>query len=216
MIVWVPCVLIGVWATSVDLVNVRPNDVLAFLVNDKIGAVMGGLLSAGILAAIMSSLDSQFLCIGSIFTNDIVGHYLGKHQLSDKTQVWIARMFVIMIVVITYILSLQGYRSVFTMAIWCFSGFAALFPLVFAALYWKRLTVFGAFSGILATVGSWVYLFQKSDWGANSEFVLHPFGNALPIMPVVAILLCSTLSMFLTSLITKPPSEKTLAKFFDD
>ena len=215
MIVWVPCVLIGVWGSSLDLVDVKPNDILAFLVNDQIGAVMGGLLSAGILAAIMSSLDSQFLCIGSIFTNDIVRHYFGDDRFSDRAQVWIARIFVILIVAITYVLSLQGYRSVFTMAIWCFSGFAALFPLVFAALYWKRLTAAGAFSGILATVGSWTYLFWKSDWGANAEFALYPFGNAFPLMPVVAIFLCSLLAMVITSLVTKPPSEQTLAKFFD-
>lgn len=214
MIVWVPCVLIGVWASSLDLTNVKPNDVLAFLVNDKIGPVMGGLLSAGILAAIMSSLDSQFLCIGSIFTNDIVTHYLGKDRFSDRGQVWIARSFVIVIVAVTYVLSLQGYRSVFTMAVWCFSGFAALFPLVFAALYWRGLTVYGAFSGILAMVGSWGYLFWKSDFGANTEFALHPFGKSLPIMPVVAIFLCSLLAMVITSLITKRPSDETLAKFF--
>ena len=215
MIVWAPCVLIGVWATTQDVSGVRPNDVLAFLVNKEIGAVMGGLLSAGILAAIMSSLDSQFLCIGSIFTNDIVGHYLGKDRFSDKTQVWIARTFVILIVAITYYLSLQGYRSVFTMAVWCFSGFAALFPLVFAALYWKRLTAAGAVSGILATAGSWIYLFYKSEWGANGDFVLQPLGGRFPIMPVVGIFLCSLLAMVITSFLTKRPSDETLAKFFD-
>jgi len=215
MIVWVPCVLIGAWATTQGIGDVRPNDVLAYLVNKEIGAVMGGFLSAGILAAIMSSLDSQFLCIGSIFTNDIVGHYLGKDRFSDKAQVWIARTFVILIVAITYWLSLKGYRSVFTMAVWCFSGFAALFPLVFAALYWKRLTAAGAVSGILATAGSWVYLFYKSEWGANPDFVLQPLGSQFPVMPVVGIFLCSLLAMVITSYLTKPPSDKTLAKFFD-
>ena len=214
MIVWVPCVLIGVWGTTLDLPDIRPNDVLAFMVNLKIGAFMGGLLSAGILAAIMSSLDSQFLCIGSIFTNDIVLHYLDESKISEKRQVWIARLFVILIVGITYVLSLQGYRSVFTMAVWCFSGFAGLFPIVFAALYWKRLTAAGALSGTLAMVGSWLYLFQQSGYGANTEFALSPFGNRYPIMPVVAIILCSTLAMIATSLITPPPSQKTLDKFF--
>jgi SSS family solute:Na+ symporter len=216
MIVWVPCVLIGVWATSVDLPSdLRPNDVLAYLVNTEIGPVMGGLLAAGILAAIMSSLDSQFLCIGSIFTNDIVTHYAGKDRFSDQSQVWIARMFVIAIVAVTYCLSLMGYRSVFTMAIWCFSGFAALFPIVWAALYWKRLTAAGAVSGILAMLGSWIYLFRESNWGADTDYALTLFGKNFSIMPVVAIFLCSSLAMVITSFITKRPSEETLAKFFD-
>ena len=163
----------------------------------------------------MSSLDSQFLCIGSIFTNDIVAHYLGKDRLSDRSQVWIARIFVILIVATTYYLSQLGYRSVFTMAVWCFSGYAALFPVVLAALYWKKLTAAGALSGILAMVGSWVYLFRESDWGANTDFKLTPFGSENPIMPVVGIFLCTCFAMVATSYLTKPPSEKTLAKFFD-
>ncbi|MEO1058032.1 MAG: aminotransferase class V-fold PLP-dependent enzyme, partial [Actinomycetota bacterium] len=45
--------------------------------------VLGGFLAAGILAAIMSSLDSQFLCLGTMFTTDIVNHYAPKPQLTD-------------------------------------------------------------------------------------------------------------------------------------
>ncbi len=66
MIVWVPCVLIGVWATTEYVkipppVQANPNIVLPFLVKIKAGPVLGGFLTAGILAAVMSSLDSQFL-----------------------------------------------------------------------------------------------------------------------------------------------------------
>ena len=217
MIVWVPCVLIGVWGTSVNIPpGVQANNVLPYLVNSQIGTVMAGFLAAGILAAIMSSLDSQFLCIGSIFTNDIVTHYLGKDRISDRNQVWIARAFIISIVAITYYLSQLGYRDVFHMAVWCFSGYAALFPVVLAALYWKRLTAAGALSGILAMVGSWIYLFHESDWGANTNYKLTPFGPDHPIMPVVGIFICTCLAMVSTSLLTKPPSDKTLAKFFDN
>ncbi len=224
MIVWVPCVLIGVWATSLQLpgpIAANANAVLPFIVKTQIGinglggAVIAGLLTAGILAAIMSSLDSQFLCVGSIFTNDIMVHYFGKDRFSDKAQMWIARVFVILIVALTYYLSLQDTKSVFTMAVWCFSGFASLFPLVFASLYWKRLTAAGALSAILAMMGSWIYLFRESNWGKDTDYLLTPLGPDYPIMPVVGIFLCSMLAMVLTSFLTKPPSEKTLAKFFD-
>jgi SSS family solute:Na+ symporter len=174
MIVWVPCVLIGIWATQANIpASVSANGVLPFLVKTKLTPVIAGLLTAGILAAIMSSLDSQFLCIGSMFTNDIVDHYVGKDKLSDRAQIWIARGFVILIVAITYWLSLKGYTSVFTLGVWCFSGFAALFPLIIAALYWKRLTAAGAVSGVLAMIGSWLFLFQKSGWGKISDFAIE-------------------------------------------
>lgn len=222
MLVWVPCVLIGIWATTqtvgpkqVPIANViSPNAVLPFLVKSNIGPLLGGLLAAGILAAIMSSLDSQFLCIGSIFTNDVVAHYAGPDGFSDKQQVWIARGFVILIVAITYFLSLLGYRSVFTMAVWCFTGFASLFPIIFASLYWKRLTSLGAIAGVLGMLASWLYLFWKSEWGGDTKFALTPFGEEYPIMPVVATFLCSAVAMIVVSLVTPPPSEKTLAKFF--
>lgn len=218
MIVWVPCVLIGIWAHTIDLppaIMAEPNKILPTLVKTQMGPVLAGLLTAGILAAIMSSLDSQFLCIGSMFTNDIVEHYVGKGKLSDRAQVWIARGFVIAIVLVTYYLSLQDYRSVFHMGVWCFSGFASLFPLVFAALYWKRLTAAGAMAGVLAMIGSWLFLFWKSDWGGKEEFALHlPFAEGVEIMPVVAIFLCTLIAMVATSLMTRPPSEATLKKFF--
>lgn len=226
MLVWVPCVLIGIWATTqtvgpkqIPLAAVlkdNANAVLPFLVKTNIEPLLGGLLAAGILAAIMSSLDSQFLCIGSIFTNDVVTHYAGEEAYSDKQQVWIARAFIILIVGVTYILSLQGYRSVFTMAVWCFTGFASLFPIIFAALYWKRLTAAGAISGVLAMMGSWLYLFWQSDFGGDTKYALTMFGEENPIMPVVAIFFCSTVAMIVTSLVTKPPSEKVLARFFKD
>ena len=97
-----------------------------------------------------------------------------------------------------------------------FSGFASLFPLVFASLYWKRLTAAGAVAGILAMMASWIYLFRESNWAAIADYTikLELGENQYEIMPVVAIFACSLLAMVITSLITKPPSEKTLAKFF--
>jgi len=225
MIVWVPCILLGIWATVpgvfppalAEKISLNPNMVLPAMVKMKTTPIIGGLLTAGILAAIMSSLDSQFLCIGSMFTNDIVEHYVGKERVSDRAQVWLARTFVVLIVAVVYYLSLLGYKSVFAMGVWCFSGFASLFPIIFAALYWRRLTAAGAVSGILAAAGSWFYLFQKSEYGSIRTYSIDidlPGVNEFSIMPVVAIFLCTLIAMIVTSLITRPPSDATLAKFF--
>lgn len=227
MIVWVPCVLIGVWATT-GLVpsvpplpvqpdgNVNANAVLAFLVKTQTTPILGGLLTAGILAAIMSSLDSQFLCIGTMFQNDLVTHYLGEDRFTDKQQVLITRSFIIAIVAVTYLLSLSDPRSVFALGVWCFSGFASLFPLVFAAVYWRRLTVAGAYAGIVATIGCWCYLFWQSGFGSNRTYTVDVTlgGNTYETMPVVTIFLCSLIAMVCVSLATKPPKKETLNKFF--
>jgi SSS family solute:Na+ symporter len=145
----------------------------------------------------------------------VVLHYCGKERFSEKQIVLMARLFIVAIVAVTYLLSLLE-PPVFTMGLWCFSSFAGLFPLVFAAVYWRRLTAAGAYASVLATLASWGYLFYQSDFASNSRFAVtvkipgHPF----PTLPVVTIFLCSLAAMIVVSLLTKPPSEKTLARFF--
>ena len=227
MIVWVPCVLVGIWATG-NLIPPKPplpsnpNTILPFLVKTQTGPVLGGFLAAGILAAIMSSLDSQFLCIGTIFNNDIVTHYMGKERVSDQQQVLFTRLFIIGIVAVTYLLSLGNVRSVFAMGVWCFSGFSALFPIVLAALYWRGLTAAGAISGIFAAIASWCILFYQGtkvpiEKGGLSKFVVEvPIGESTyEIMPVVVMFLAAAVTMVVVSMITPKPKEETLAKFFD-
>jgi SSS family solute:Na+ symporter len=223
MIVWIPCVLLGIWATTdgalpaAVMAKIKPNAVLPALVKFHTTALVGGLLTAGILAAVMSSLDSQFLCLGSMFTNDIVDHYAGKGRISDRKQMWLARGFVVAIVVAVYFLSLIANRSVFTLGIWCFSGFASLFPVVFAALYWQRLTAAGAVSGIATAAATWYFLFSKSKFGADGSYALGiPFTEGIEVMPVVLMFALTSVAMVATSLLTRPPSKETLEKFFPD
>ena len=217
MIVWAPCVLVGVWATSA-VVDGRPvipdgvnvNAVLAIMVGKLSGAALSGLLTAGILAAIMSSLDSQFLCVGTMFTEDIVRHYNPRDRFTDRQIVVLARLFVIGVVAATYGLSLLNPVAVFTLGIWCFSGFASLVPLACAALYWRRLTVAGSFASIIVMAGTWSYFFWQADFAANREY------QFLGMLPVVVILVCSTVALVAVSLLTRPPSDATLQRFFPD
>ncbi len=215
MIVWVPCVLVGIWATSAmidgQLVippKANPNAVLAIMVQKLAGPVLGGFLTAGILAAIMSSLDSQFLCIGTMFTNDIVLHHFGRDRFSERQKVIFARLFVVAIVAITYALSLMPTRRVFTMGVWCFSGFASLFPLVLASIYWRRLTAAGAIASVVASIAVWLALFYQSGFGQNARYTF------LGMMPVVTMFASSAIALVVVSLLTRPPSEATLQKYF--
>ncbi|GJM25122.1 MAG: sodium:proline symporter [Phycisphaerae bacterium] len=216
MIVWVPCVLLGAWATSamIDGKPViphgfsNPNAVLVKMVATMTSDGLGGLLTAGILAAIMSSLDSQFLCIGSMFTNDIVAHYAGRDRLTDQQKVLCGRVFVVLIVAVTYSLAQLRPGSVFTLGVWCFSGFASLFPLVFAAVYWKRATRAGAYACVLTAAAVWWGLFAKSGYGSGGQFLFYG------MMPVATIVGASTAALILVSLATKPPSAETVERFF--
>ncbi|MBC8353284.1 MAG: sodium:solute symporter family protein [Planctomycetes bacterium] len=223
MIVWVPCVLLGIWASgpaSGIPAATSENAILATLVQSHAGPVLAGLLTAGILAAIMSSLDSQFLCVGTMFTQDILLHNRSGEHLNEQQIVRAARYFVVAVVGVTYLLSLILPRSVFDLGLWSFTGFTGLFPLVFAAIYWRRLTAAGAIGGVLTVLVAWSVLFWRSDFGANPRYgfpeapVNLGVATLPPLHPVVSIFVASAIAIIAISLITRPPSEKTLAKFF--
>ncbi len=215
MIVWVPCIMIGVWATGAVYEGSRivpegtpANSVLGLMVSKLTSEWLGGFLTAGILAAIMSSLDSQFLCLGTMFTNDIIIHHYGKSHFTEKQTIWMARGFVTLIVIITYCFSLFEPRRVFTLGVWCFSGFASLFPLVFAALYWKRVTKAGAILSVIVTAVVWLYFFADSNYGKIADYLVWD------MMPVAVIFAASAVTLIVVSLITSPPSQATVDKFF--
>lgn len=218
MIVWLPCVLIGIWAAAHlgELgAGQSPNSVLGRMIGELVHSpVLTGLVGAGVLAAIMSSLDSQFLCLGTMFTNDIVVHRLGENRLSDKQKVLLARGFILLVVAVTYALAvyLKDSAHVFDLGVWCFSGFAGLFPLVLAALYWKRVTKVGAFACVIATALVWLILFwrdilAKKPAGMDDELLIAG------MMPVTFIIAVSTLALVAGSLLSKKPGDETIRKF---
>ncbi|MEQ8764443.1 MAG: sodium:solute symporter family protein [Planctomycetota bacterium] len=216
MIVWVPCILIGIWAAGQGITppGGNSNAVLALMVNKLIhNDIFTGLLTAGILAAIMSSLDSQFVCLGTMFTHDIVLHSAGEDRFTDRQKVLIGRGFIVAIVAITYGLSLLDPPNIFDLAVWCFSGFASLFPLVFCAVYWRRTTKVGAFSSILVMVGVWLYFFL--DWLEQSSAGHDPEEYLVGgVMPVVFIFAASAVTLFVVSLVTKAPRQQVVDRFF--
>lgn len=212
-IVWIPSVLLGILG-NIDFGGLRgaaANDVLVLMIRQHAPGILSGLLGAGVFAAIMSSLDSQSLSLGSMFTHDIVQPYLrtkGQEQMSEKQQVWLGRLFVIFILSITYIISLIITPSIFRLAIWSFTGFSGLFPIVVAALFWKRSTKSGVITSIIIVILLWVYFFLRF-WKIPG-YTLGGTG----IMPVVVIIVISSISLIFVSKLTKPPSSDTLDKFF--
>lgn len=221
LIVWLPCVLLGVWATSIldpngnlmfpqDMPPGDVNKILGIMVGRFTNSILAGLLTAGILAAIMSSLDSQFLCLGTMFTEDIVLRYAGKQRFSDRQIVLIARTFIVVIVAVTYGLSLIVDARVFRLGIWTFSGFASLVPLAFASLYWRRTTKAGAIASILTVFVTWAGLFALSDFGGKPHYLF------LGMQPVATMFFCASVVLVGVSLVTQPPKPETIHKFFGE
>jgi SSS family solute:Na+ symporter len=210
-IVWVPSVVLGILG-NLDfpgLAGPQANSVLVMMIARYAPATMAGLLAAGVFAAVMSSLDSQVLSLSTMFTRDIVRHYGFHDHLGDRRSILVGRLFIVVIFAVALALALTVDRSLFKLGVWCFTGFAALVPVIVAALYWKRSTKTGAVATVLTTAALWIYFFGKS-WSAPGYTVL---GSG--IMPVAVILVASSLAMVVGSLLSQPPPRKHVDRFFE-
>ncbi|HVG09038.1 MAG TPA: sodium:solute symporter family protein [Thermoanaerobaculia bacterium] len=212
-IVWVPSVLLGVFA-RIDFPNVADlgpggaNSVLVKMIDLHAPGVLAGLLAAGVFAAIMNSFDSQVHSVGTMFTQDIVRHYGFQDRMSESKQILVGRLFMVAVLVAAYLLSRVVDRSIFKLGVWCFTGFAALLPIVVAAVFWKRSTKWGAFASTISVVVLWLY-FVTIGW-KSADYTIADSG----VMPVALMLLVSAVAMIVGSLLTRPPVEATLEKFF--
>src|SRR4029453_6041987 len=120
------------------------DDVLLRLLDHHAPVWLAGLLGAGIMAAVMAS-DSQILALSTMFTEDVFAHYGGKTRFGEAVQVQTGRAFVVILPPVPFVAALTPPHGLFELAIqYAFSGFAALSPLLIAALFWRRSTRWGA------------------------------------------------------------------------
>jgi solute:Na+ symporter, SSS family len=209
-IVWVPSVVLGV-LSRLDIPSAPAaavNSVLLKVVAHHAPEVLVGLLAATICSAIMNSFDSQVLAVSTMFTQDIVIHYGYHDRLDEKKRVLVGRLFVIGILAVTWLLSLVFNPSLFKLGVWCFTAFAALFPLLVAALFWPRSTKQGIAAAALSVVGLWTYLVIRG-W-KSPDYTLGDTG----ILPVALVVAVSSLVLVVVSLLTRPPEQATLDIFF--
>ncbi len=209
VVVWVPSVLLGILGTLdfPDLVGAEANSILVRLIALRAPDILAGLLGAGVFAAIMSSLDSQSLSLGTMFTQDIVRRYVYRGEMPEEKQVLFGRLFIVAIIAATYGLSLVSARSIFGLAIWSFSGFAALLPIAVAALFWRRSTAAGAVASVLVVAGMWLYFFSKGFGSADYSV------GGTGVMPVAVLVAASAIAMVSVSLVTTPPPAAVVDRF---
>ncbi|MCK6255250.1 sodium/proline symporter PutP [Fictibacillus sp. KIGAM418] len=109
-----------------------------------------GFLLAAILAAVMSTISSQLLVTSSAVTEDFYKAFF-KRSASDKELVLVGRLSVLAISVIALVLALNPNKTILNLVGYAWAGFGAAFgPVVLLSLYWKRMTKWGAFYGMLS------------------------------------------------------------------
>ena len=114
-------------------------------------AAISGVLLAAIIAASMSTADSQLLVASSSFTSDIYKPLIRKNA-SNKEVLWVGRGVVLIIAVIAYfIASSEGAQAIMNLVENAWAGFGSSFgSVIILSLFWRRFTYKGALAGVIA------------------------------------------------------------------
>ena len=209
--IWLPSVLLGVMA-AVDLPGLSgpaTSSVLMRMLRAHAPGVLGSVLAGGVFAAVMASIDSQVLALSTMFTRDVVGRWRLRRgrPFAERSQVVVGRLFVAIVLVAAWGLSLVADRSLFRIGVWAFTGFAGLLPLLLAALFWRRSTAAGGIASIVTTLGTWAW-FLSRGWKDPGYTV-----GGTGLMPVVVVLAASTLAMVVGSLASPAPPRDRVERF---
>ena len=168
---------------------------------------VGGLLLCGILAAIMSTADSQLLVTASSISEDVYKGVVNK-KAGDKSMLLVSRITVLAVSAVAFFIALDPNSSVMGLVSNAWAGFGATFgPVVLLGLFWRRANRAGAAVGMISgglTVILWDYI--PLAGGAT-------IGAATGLYSLVPGFFIGLILMVVVSLATKAPSEKVLADF---
>lgn len=110
--------------------------------------LVAGFMLAAILAAIMSTISSQLLVSSSALVEDLY-HAFNRRELGEKRSVLLGRVAVMIVSVVAALMAWQADDSILKLVSFAWAGFGASFgPVVLLALFWRRLTRWGALAGM--------------------------------------------------------------------
>ena len=168
-------------------------------------ALIAGIILAGILAATMSTADSQLLAASSSVSQNLVQDFFGV-KLSSKGSLTVARGTLVVISVIAVFIARDPNSSVFGIVSFAWAGFGSTFgPAVLAALFWKRSNRSGVLAGMVAggvTVFVWKYL-------------VRPMGGIWNIYELLPAFLVNVAVLVVVSLLTAQPAKEIEQEFSD-
>lgn len=174
--------------------------IFMFMVNALFHPLIAGILLSAILAAIMSTADSQLLVSSSALTEDFYKSLFRK-DASEKELVKVGRLTVVFIAFAAMLLALNENSTVLDLVSYAWAGFGGTFgPVLLLSLFWKRSTALGAMAGIVVggvTVVSW----------ANMG------GGIFELYEIVPGFILAGIAMIVMSLISPEPSEEVQQEF---
>ena len=163
------------------------------LVDALFHPVIAGILLAAILAAIMSTADSQLLVSSSALAEDLYRQLLREHA-SQSEVVLVGRAAVVSLALVALLLATNPDSTVLGLVAYAWAGFGAAFgPVLLISLYWKRMNWHGAIAGVVT--GGLVVVIWKQLGGGLFE-----------LYEIVPGVLLASIAIVVASLITPPPA----------
>ena len=224
---WIVLALIGAaligmighaWAVDNGIVITNPERIFLEIIGSGIFATfIAGILYAALMAAVMSTADSQLLVASSAVTNDLYAKY-AKGEHSDEKLMWISRGIVIVVALLAAVFAMDENSSIMSLVSFAWSGFGAAFgPIMILALFWKRINAKGALAGMLTgfivdvvwntffNAGGIIPGLLKADWCVWNSGLYE-------LLPAFILALIAAV---VVSLLTEEPSEE-MQKEFDE
>lgn len=180
-------------------------------------AIISGIVLTAILAASMSTADSQLLASSSAFASDLYKPVFRKNKASDKEMLWAGRVIVVIISVVAVLIASNPNSGTIMGLVenaWGLFG-AAFSVVIMLSLFWKRFNVAGAIAGIVSGAAVdiiWLLVLNQDKLGiVEGNALLSTLSGVYEIIPGAII---SVIFAVVATLITKKPSED-VEKLFD-
>lgn len=193
MISYYGAVLIGLSGLALFPNIDNPEEIFPRMAEELLPWWLAGLVVAGALSALMSSIDSMLLITSSSIAEDLSNKILSKGKLSQKKTIRISQISTVVIGVVAVVIAINPVDSVFWLAVFAWAGLATCFgPPVILSLYWKRVTKWGAIAGMIVgpTVTMLWYFWPPLD--------IYEGGPAF---------IAALITIFVVSLVTQPPKD---------
>ena len=201
--------LFGDYGILEDSENVFIIMIKQLFVNDLTIPFIGGLFLCAVLAAIMSTADSQLLVTASSVSKDIYADVIKKGKASEDNILKVSKITVVVVTIIAFFIAWDPNSSVMSLVSDAWAGFGATFgPVVVLSLFWKRMTTPGALAGMIAggvTVIIWDYI----------PFANGTLGDSTGLYSLIVGFVVSLIAIVIASKCSKAPSEEILREFED-
>jgi SSS family solute:Na+ symporter len=179
----------------------KPEMIFIEMVKDLFHPFVAGFILCGVIAANMSTMDSQILVCGSVISEDLYKHF-GSTAPSDRKILLVSRLSVIFISIVALMLSFKKSATIAGTVEYSWSGLGSAFgPLVLMSLYSKRANKFGALAGIIT--GTFIVMI----WPTLNPLIMNHV-----LSPMIPGFFSSLLSIYLVSIMT---SDKEVRENFE-